>query len=186
MTQTVLFCFLVSAGIMFIFIVPSYVGAFRAFRQRKLAEARAEIAECATLIQPLLASGKISCGSHSHDVTAMLVNRAQYVDKYVYYYAPWGAKRRRIKALVAQMHKELRRQPEEFQAIYRRFIIAMWKAARYRQPLKSAFIFTEILVRVLAEALMNKGANAFRDLKARAGDISTAACGVRLAPVRVS
>lgn len=166
-------------------LAPSYIFALRMVRAKKLAEARCDLVECANRIQPYLASGEIACGTHTHDFTAMLINRAQYADKYLTFYMPWGARRKRVKELVGQMHKELRRQSAEFQAIYQRFIFAMWKAARYREPFTSAIIFVEILLRVAVEAMKKSSPQAFSELKQRAGDISTAACGVRIAPIPI-
>lgn len=183
MTTIILFWALVSLAIVFLFAAPPWIFALRMLRARKLSEARAELAACAAAIQPFLASGEIACGCRAHDLTAEMVNRAQYSSKYVSYYLPWGARRRRIGELVRQMHKELNRQPEEFRAIYIRFINAMWKAARYRQPTVCALIFSDILVRVAIEALRASGLRAFENLKDRAGEMTSATYGVKLAPV---
>lgn len=181
MMTIILFWALVSMAIAALFAAPSWIFALRMLRARKLSEAHAELAACASAIQPFLASGEIACGCRAHDLTAEMVNRAQYSSRYVSYYVPFGPRRRRIGELVRQMHKELDRQPEEFRAVYVRFIHAMWKAARYRQPVVCSLIFSEIVVRMAFEALRASGLRAFENVKVRAGEMTSASYGLRLA-----
>lgn len=111
----------------------------RAYRDRKIAEARLGITFCVNEMQEILLDGKITVGDVSHDFLALAMQRAQYATDFRIVRNPSKGLPKRSQQLYDQLEKELREEDCPFRPVLIEFLNHHAWAVFYSHPWKAFF-----------------------------------------------
>ena len=128
--------------------------SFGLTKARRLAEARADLAYCASSIQRHMANGTVKHGELVHDLFCRFVNEAQYMDRYINLSGLLisSAERQQFREIHARLDDELARLPNDMVQLARHFQKAFVTAAIYRHPFQfAAWILVHFARRGFAE-----------------------------------
>lgn len=158
--QTFLYLILFAAAFNLLLYLPITFRHLFVRRQRRLHEARADIATCVTTFQKHLANKDIVCGQLVHDFHYELINSAQYFEDYIAIWPLLTHRRKEIRVIRKQVKAELGRLPPAIKDLSDSFNSAYLRAAFYRHPIRFKILVlifaTNMAVRILRQIVIEE------------------------------